>query len=113
MFWIKGCGAAQVKKVEADISAVRQSDLLEHPIAGQFRRKDIMKGTTCLLIHSQISEKLKELLKELHSEKVLKTTHGDVFFQHATYYFAELNYSHPFREGNGRTQRLYFRQLAQ
>ena len=126
--------AGQLKKVEADISAVRQSDLLEHPIAGhfssnhlcaihrylfsdvypfagQFRREDIMKGTTRFLIHSQISEKLKELLKELHSEKVLKNTHGDVFFQRAGYYFAELNYIHPFREGNGRATREFMRQM--
>ena len=27
--------------------------------------------------------------------------------------YSSMNYLHPFREGNGRTQRLYFRQLAQ
>ena len=27
-------------------------------------------------------------------------------------FYASLNYLHPFREGNGRTQRLFFRQLA-
>ena len=27
-------------------------------------------------------------------------------------FYTNLNYLHPFREGNGRTQRLYFRQLA-
>lgn len=29
-----------------------------------------------------------------------------------THYFAEVNVIHPFREGNGRAQRAYFRQLA-
>ncbi len=66
--------AEQLKKIEADISAVRQNDLLEHPIAGhftvthlcnihrylfgdvyffagRFRREDIMKGTTRFLAH--------------------------------------------------------------
>lgn len=28
-------------------------------------------------------------------------------------FYSSVNYLHPFREGNGRTQRLYFRQLAQ
>ena len=30
-----------------------------------------------------------------------------------TDFYSSLNYLHPFREGNGRTQRLYFRQLVQ
>ena len=29
-----------------------------------------------------------------------------------THYFSELNAIHPFREGNGRTQRIFFEQLA-
>lgn len=78
--------AAQLKKVEADISAVRQNDLLEFPIAGRFtathlcaihrylfgdiypfagrfRRENITKGTTRFLAHQQISEKLKSCLR--------------------------------------------------
>ena len=96
--------AAQLKKVEADISAVRQNDLLEHPVAGhftathlcaihcylfgdvypfagRFRREDIMKGRTRFLAHQQISEKLKTLLKELHSENLLKSLHTERFLQ--------------------------------
>ena len=128
--------AVQLKKIEADISAIRQNDLLEHPItgrfttahlctihrylfgdvypfAGRFRREDIMKGRTRFLAHQQISEKLKTLLEDLHSENLLKNLHTEKFLQRAAYYFAELNYIHPFREGNDRTQWLYFRQLAQ
>lgn len=29
-----------------------------------------------------------------------------------SHYFAEVNAIHPFREGNGRTQRAFFRQLS-
>lgn len=126
--------AGQLKKVEADISAIRQNDLLESPIAGrfssnhlcaihrylfgdiypfagQFRHEDIMKGTTRFLAHSQIGEKLKKLFEELHSEKVLRNTRPDEFSQRTAYYFAELNYIHPFREGNGRATREFMRQL--
>lgn len=35
------------------------------------------------------------------------------FITELTDFYAGVNYLHPFREGNGRTQRLYFRQLAQ
>ncbi len=125
---------AQLKKVEADISAVRQNDLLEHPIAGRFtvthlcsihrylfgdvypfagrfRREDIMKGTTRFLARQQISEKLIKLLDELHTENLLRNLHPENFLQRASYYFAELNYIHPFREGNGRSIREFMRQL--
>lgn len=126
--------AKQLKKVEADISAIRQNDLLSHPIvghfssahlcaihrylfsdvypfAGRFRREDIMKGMTRFLAHQQISEKLKKLLGELHSEKLLRNVLPEEFFHRAAYYFAELNYIHPFREGNGRATREFMRQL--
>lgn len=35
------------------------------------------------------------------------------FVAELTDFYSSVNYLHPFREGNGRTQRLYFRQLAQ
>lgn len=126
--------AAQLKKIETDISAVRQNDLLEHPIAGRFtathlcsihrylfgdvypfagrfRLEDIMKGTTRFLANQQIGEKLKKLLEELRSENLLRNLHTEKFLQRAAFYFAELNYIHPFREGNGRATREFMRQL--
>ena len=36
----------------------------------------------------------------------------DGFLDRITHYFAEVNAIHPFREGNGRTQRAFFRQLS-
>ena len=35
------------------------------------------------------------------------------FIAELTDFYSNVNYLHPFREGNGRIQRLYFRQLAQ
>jgi cell filamentation protein len=37
---------------------------------------------------------------------------ADAFACRAAYYLGELNAIHPFREGNGRTQREFIRQLA-
>jgi cell filamentation protein len=34
------------------------------------------------------------------------------FVDRLTYYLGEVNAVHPFREGNGRTQRAFFEQLA-
>lgn len=42
---------------------------------------------------------------------MLRNTHPDEFCQRTAYYFAELNYIHPFREGNGRATREFMRQL--
>lgn len=36
----------------------------------------------------------------------------DQFAQRLTHYYAEINAVHPFREGNGRAQRAFLRQLA-
>jgi cell filamentation protein len=37
---------------------------------------------------------------------------ADAFASRAAYYLGELNAIHPFRDGNGRTQREFIRQLA-
>lgn len=124
----------KLKELEADLSAIRQHDLLEHPIpgrftinhlcnihkyllgdlyafAGRFRREDIMKGTTRFLSHKEIKEKLGHLLNELASENYLHDCGFDSLIDRSAYYFAELNYIHPFREGNGRATREFMRQL--
>lgn len=126
--------SAKLKAVEADISAIRQKDLLENPIqgrfssnhlcqihrylfgdiypfAGHFRREDIMKGTTRFLTHTEIKPKLSALLVELRQESWLRGLPFEDFIDRSAYYFAELNYIHPFREGNGRATREFMRQL--
>ncbi|BCB86234.1 Fic family protein [Phytohabitans suffuscus] len=40
----------------------------------------------------------------------LRSFHREIFGD--LYYFAEVNAIHPFREGNGRTQRAFFRQFS-
>lgn len=124
----------KLKELEADISAIRQNDLLSNPIqgrftanhlcrihkyllgdvytfAGHFRREDIMKGTTRFLTHGDIKAKLTKLLKELAAENHLQGLDFDTLVERSAYYFAELNYIHPFREGNGRATREFMRQL--
>ena len=82
-----------------------------YPFAGHFRREDIMKGTTRFLNHTDIPRKLSELLSQLRDERWLEGLPFDEFVEHSAYYFAELNYIHPFREGNGRAIREFMRLL--
>lgn len=124
----------KLKEVEADISTIRQNDLLSDPIqgnftanhlcrihryllgdiypfAGHFRREDIMKGNTRFLAHQDIKPKLTKLLEDLKGEDHLKGLDFESLIDRSAYYFAELNYIHPFREGNGRATREFMRQL--
>ena len=69
------------------------------------------KGTTRFLTHTDILRKLSELLLQLRDERWLEGLPFDEFVEHSAYYFAELNYIHPFREGNGRAIREFMRPL--
>ncbi|NLW10250.1 MAG: hypothetical protein GX036_10425 [Firmicutes bacterium] len=48
----------------------------------------------------------------LKEENYLKNLDPDNFSKKTDYYFSAINELHPFREGNGRAQREFIRQLA-
>lgn len=123
-----------LRKVEADLSTARQAEIFRTPVvgrftathlcnihrkllgdvysfAGHFRREDIAKGTTRFVTYSQIKEELQRLLGQLQQEKWLENVPFEVFAARSAYYMAELNYIHPFREGNGRAIREFMRLL--
>lgn len=125
---------ALLRKVEADLSTARQAEIFRTPVvgrftathlcnihrkllgdvysfAGHFRREDIAKGPTRFVTYSQIKEKLQRLLGQLQQEKWLENVPFEVFAARSAYYMAELNYIHPFREGNGRAIREFMRLL--
>ena len=52
------------------------------------------------------------IFRELHDEDCLRGLRYDMFVGRLAYYLGEVNALHPFREGNGRAQRAFFRQLA-
>ena len=70
-----------------------------------------MKGQTRFQGFAQISSKLAVLLSELKKENHLRGLDFELLIERSAYYFAELNYIHPFREGNGRAIREFMRQL--
>lgn len=55
---------------------------------------------------------LKDLLEEMR-KKARDIKSIDDYINYLSYYYSEINVVHPFREGNGRTQREYFRQLVE
>jgi len=50
--------------------------------------------------------------RQLRHENFLRSLEREAFIDRLTYYLGEINAIHPFREGNGRTQRAFFEQLA-
>ena len=70
-----------------------------------------MKGATRFLAHGEIPGKLADLLDQLQAERRLSGLDFGRFVERSAYYFAELNYIHPFREGNGRATREFMRLL--
>ena len=58
-----------------------------------------------------IEKELNKLFLKLKSENFLKDCTEDNIASKAAYYLGEINAIHPFREGNGRTQREFIREL--
>ncbi len=79
--------------------------------AGEIRNVDISKGGTRFCTATRIVPEIAKLFKNLESESYL-THSGDNFAMKLAEYYAEFNMIHPFREGNGRVQRLFFEHLA-
>lgn len=59
-----------------------------------------------------IPEQAEEIFSKLKKEKYLAGLEEDVLIRKLAYYFSEINALHPFREGNGCSQREFIRSLA-
>jgi cell filamentation protein len=79
--------------------------------AGQIRTVSIAKGSLfCLPQHIETSAAA--IFSALRSENCLRDLDREAFVVRLAYYLGEVNAIRPFREGNGRTQRGFFEQLA-
>ena len=79
--------------------------------AGQVRTVAIAKGSWFCLPQF-IESSATDVFHALHGENFLQNLPRNRFIERLTYYLGEVNAIHPFREGNGRTQRAFFEQLA-
>lgn len=83
--------------------------------AGEFRTIDIFKGDSKFYEADKISENLETFCKHIKKAKYFRNV-SVMRFDDTSYNLAktlaDLNNIHPFREGNGRVQRLFVEQLA-
>ena len=82
------------------------------PWAGELRTVAIAKADTMFALPEHNAPYLSGVLAELPRENYLRGLPADRLTDRLTHYLAEINAVHPFREGNGRTQRAFIGQLA-
>jgi cell filamentation protein len=83
--------------------------------AGQIRTVDIKKdgeGTEYFLVVAKINDAANYVFGELAKENHLKNLSKEAFARRLAYFYDQLNYIHPFREGNGRAQRVFWNRVA-
>jgi cell filamentation protein len=80
--------------------------------AGEFRTVNISKGGQLFGVAAFLEAALADILRKLSAENYLKKAEAALFAMRAGFYLGEINAVHPFREGNGRAQREFIRDLA-
>ncbi|MCD8129797.1 MAG: Fic family protein [Lachnospiraceae bacterium] len=119
---------------ERRLTMLRLSELLDKPVIGKFdfehlqsihgyifqdvyewagkvRTVDIAKENMFCNV-KYIESQAEIIFRGLKSENYLVGLAEEVFIKRLAYYFSEINALHPFREGNGRSQREFIRSLA-
>ena len=125
--------AAQLRKAELAFSAARLATLELGPAtiglpflchihrtlfqdvyawAGDLRTVDIWRDDTPFCHFEYIEKEGNGLMDALEEEEGLRNLEQDDFVARIAHYYCEINMLHPFREGNGRAQRIFFEQLA-
>lgn len=79
--------------------------------AGKIRTVDIAKSTLFCPVNN-IDSYQQQVFGDLKKENYLQGLGQEAFSQQAAYLLGEVNMLHPFREGNGRTQREFMRSVA-
>lgn len=123
-------------QIEAEITVAIIATINEHPIDGEFNLKHLMaihqrlfssiytwagklrtvemaKDKTRFAPIEYLVQAADSLFDELKSEKYLDNLDDKKYVAKFTHYYSEVNILHPFREGNGRAERLFFSLLAQ
>ena len=126
---------ADLAKAEAKVSVLRLDQLRKSPVAGKFdlghlqtihqrifrdiypwagelRTVSMSKGGSLFCRYEFISNEGERIFSQLKGESVLRGLSQDKFCERLAYYFGEINALHPFREGNGRTQRVMLDTIA-
>ena len=125
----------ELKQAEEEFTAVKQLILLQtplkgnftkthlirihkflfedvYPFAGHIRREQIKKGNTTFYPPNLIDRELGRIFDVIHSHGMLSERDFTKQIQNLSYVMSELNITHPFREGNGRSIRELVRCMA-
>jgi len=128
--------AEDLDAYEGELSTLRSIEILENPVAGQFdlahlqrihlalfqdvydwageiRTVDISRGNSRFANVSFIEAAANDIFNKLARENWLKGLDADALSTRLAHYLSEINALHPFREGNGRVQRIFISQLSQ
>lgn len=127
--------AEELRHVEREITALRTAQIMVEGIDGKFdfehlkaihhflfqdfyewagkvRTVNISKGNQFCLFQ-YIDQQMNQVLLELKQENYLKDCKSkEKIGKRIAYYLSEMNAIHPFREGNGRAQRLFVEKIA-
>ena len=126
----------QLDEYEGDFTAIRLLELTQNPVegsfdlahlceihqylfqdvynwAGEIRTVDIIRGDSRFCNVRHIQSYSNTVFSALAAEKYLVNLEPKVFANRLAHYLSEINAIHPFREGNGRVQRLFISQLAE
>jgi cell filamentation protein len=124
---------------EADYGLARTVELVERPVkptgdlrqlqaihqrlfqdvyewAGELRTVDMRKGNDpaaeFFMPVSRLPSGAGYAFQELAEDNYLRSLDKDRFVSRLAHHYDQVNYLHPFREGNGRTQRILWTQIA-
>lgn len=127
--------AAKLNRAEREITSLRLANAKINPIKGQFDLKhlqelhrylfsdlydwageirwvNIAKGNL-FCNYEHIEKNAVRLFEKLQQERHLTVCSENEIPHRLSYYLGEINVLHPFREGNGRAQRLFIEYLAE
>lgn len=80
--------------------------------AGELRTVTISKPGAIFPPPQHLRATLDTIFAELARDKLLKSLNSSDWAKRAAYFLGEINAIHPFREGNGRAQREFIRELG-
>lgn len=83
-----------------------------YPWAGEYRTIRTGKGGNWFAYPEYIPGEMEHLFTRLNAPSFLPGGDADEFIVAAADFLGDLNAIHPFREGNGRTQLIFLRQLG-
>ena len=128
--------ANELDAYEGEPSTLRSIEILENPLVGQFdlallqrihfalfqdiydwagkiRTVDISRGNSRFANVRFIESAANEIFNKLARENWLKGLDAGHLSKRLAHYLSEINALHPFREGNGRVQRIFISHLSQ